>query len=171
MGNILKKYKAGCVLCMNVKLKNGSVKHVKFDDAKNGSVLFTDDEALQWGLEHSCLFGKSFRLDGDTLLKTAGDDEGENSGEALPKMEGNFCQGDESGGDETDGDGTNGETIGNFCQLDESSGELKVVTVSGAEDAVEYLVDNFGVSRRGMKKMQNIIDVAKEHGVVFDGLN
>lgn len=164
MEKVLKKYTAGCVLCMNVKLKNGSIKHVKFDDAKNGSVLFTDDEALQWGLEHSCLFGKSFRLDGDTLLKTAGDD-----------------------GEETEGDDSDGETIGDGCetlpkmegnggQWDESSddgaeGEMKVVTVSGAEDAVEYLVDNFGVSRRGMKKMQNIIDVAKEHGVVFEGLN
>lgn len=49
-------------------------------------------------------------------------------------------------------------------------GGVKQVVVSCLEDAKEYLVDTYGISRTKLRSKQNILDAAKAKGVEFMGL-
>lgn len=61
---MLKKYKAKSCLSITVSLPQGGTTHIKFSPhTGNGSVLYTDDEALQIGLERHPKFGRLFKLD------------------------------------------------------------------------------------------------------------
>lgn len=179
MGKVLKKYSSGCVLSMTVTLKDGGTRYVDFDDSTHGSVLYTDDEKLQWGLEHSSLFGKSYKLvSAEEIEPTEQDTDNEEPDEAqLSESENGTETKDEDAEaqDEAQLSAAENDTETNDedaeAQDDDESSEMRVVTVSGSDDAVEYLVENFNVSRRGLKKNSSIIEVAREHGVVFDGLN
>lgn len=59
-----KKYISRTHVCINVVLKSGKNRHVSFSALTGGgSVLYTDDEDLQYALEHHAMFGKLFRED------------------------------------------------------------------------------------------------------------
>lgn len=46
----------------------------------------------------------------------------------------------------------------------------KVVKVSDPDAAKAWLADNCGVSRTKLKSTKSIVEAAKQHGVVFEGL-
>lgn len=63
--HMLKKYEAKSQVNMSVRLKSGANVHVSFSPKTGGgSVYYTRDEAIQYGLEHHGRFGRLFRLAG-----------------------------------------------------------------------------------------------------------
>lgn len=60
-----KRYKSNTHACLSVSLRGGGNARVSFMPLSGGgSVYSTDDEGVQWGLEHHCKYGKLFTLDG-----------------------------------------------------------------------------------------------------------
>lgn len=54
---------------------------------------------------------------------------------------------------------------------DVDDGELLVHHVDSPNEAKDYLADKFGVARSKMKTLSAILAVAKEYGVVLEGLD
>ncbi len=48
--------------------------------------------------------------------------------------------------------------------------DKKVICVDDIGDAKDYLADNFGISRSKMKKVEDVLAIAKENNVVLEGL-
>lgn len=48
--------------------------------------------------------------------------------------------------------------------------EVKVIRVDDAEDAKEYLVDKFGVSRTQIRSIVKIKEFASKYGIEFEGI-
>lgn len=48
--------------------------------------------------------------------------------------------------------------------------ELKKVEVSCADDAKQYLMDNFGVASRNLRSLKAINDTAAQNGIAFVGI-
>lgn len=49
--------------------------------------------------------------------------------------------------------------------------DAKTVSVTSRQDAVDYLHDNFGVPVRDLRSKANISAIAKDKGIVFEGLD
>lgn len=63
----MKKYSANTAISVSVTLPKGGNTRVSFCPLTDGaSVFYTDDEEIQWALEHHYKFGKLFRLVGDS---------------------------------------------------------------------------------------------------------
>lgn len=48
--------------------------------------------------------------------------------------------------------------------------EVKTVKVASLEDAKEFLVDRFGISRTKLRSKKQIMDAAEAHNVMFEGI-
>lgn len=177
----MKKYESGGGIAINVVTKNGGNAFVSFNSTSKGSVYWTDDENIQYGIEHHRYFGTVIKLawcdDNDednenteenTEHETAAgmDPEGEHAAgmdnvgddeESLEAVDYTRCDADEAESNAEEGGDGNGET--------------KVVVVSGADDAVEYLMNNYDVKAREVRSLKTIRQVALEHGIVFEGLD
>ena len=57
------------------------------------------------------------------------------------------------------------------AQAKKSAEELKTHLVEDIQEAKDYLADEFGVSRSKMKTKEDIMAVAKEHGITLEGLS
>jgi hypothetical protein len=67
-----KIYKSGTSIAINVVLKDGKNVHVAFMPLSNGSSRFvTDDEDLQYAIEHHHNYGKLFKFGGVVEEKVA----------------------------------------------------------------------------------------------------
>lgn len=136
---MLKRYKANSCVSLSVALSTDDTAHVVFmPQTGNGSVLYTDDELLQAGLEKHPKYGRLFKLEN---LSEEGREMSEES---------NDLEGDE--GNEDNGS-------------DETGGGLRRVEMSCNDDAKDYIADKFGVSRSKLKTRAQIEEEAKAHGI------
>lgn len=59
---MLKKYKSKSDISLSVRIKNDTSAHVSFSPLTGGgSVFYTEDEDLQYALEHHSKFGKLYK--------------------------------------------------------------------------------------------------------------
>lgn len=54
--------------------------------------------------------------------------------------------------------------------LNNSDKKLQKIKVSDIEDAKDYMADTFGISRTMMRTVSTIKDLAKSHGIEFEGI-
>lgn len=198
MSKILKTYRAKTHVHISVTLKSGAGRHVSFSPLTGGgSIFYTDDADLQAALEAHYKFGHLYKLVGSTTVgepekpqKPAGRkpvvkdeapasvptdtgkeeqtppaDAGQQeppedpSGEEQPSDEG------ESGGDASgDEGGADNEEAG-----EPADGKIHI-PYTNLQDAGDYLVKKFEVSRTKVRTTAQVKAFADANGVVFDGL-
>ena len=56
------------------------------------------------------------------------------------------------------------------AEVKEEKPELKKVEVACADDAKQYLMDNFGVASRNLRSLKAINDTAAQNGIAFVGI-
>lgn len=143
---MLKKYTSKSDIAISVLLANDKSIHVPFRSLTGGgSVLYTDDEELQEGLEHHPKFGHLFRLE-DILTAETGNTVSRQDGEESKVDEQSIVEGQDDTG-------------------------LKKIHVDNLDDAKEYLCDHFGESRTKLRSKKNIVESATANGIVFVGLD
>lgn len=128
----MKVYRSNSIVHICVIKPNGDRVRISFDALTGGGSQYsTDDEGIQYGLEHHAGFRKIFRLD-ETVV-----DERPQSPVSQTEVE-----------------------------------EPKVlsVNVSNLDDAKEYLVEKFGLSRTKLRSKAAIVAAAEENGIEFTGI-
>ncbi|MCI7654307.1 MAG: hypothetical protein MSS51_08545 [Bacteroidales bacterium] len=144
---MLKKYTSKSDIAISVLLANDKSIHVPFRSLTGGgSVLYTDDEELQAGLEHHPKFGHLFRLENVQIAEAIEKAVSKQKGEESNVDEQSIAEGQEDNG-------------------------LKKIHVDNLDDAKEYLCDHFGESRTKLRSKKNIIESATANGIEFVGLD
>lgn len=136
-----KIYKSRSSISINVLLKSKKSLHVAFTPQSDGSSVFlTDNENVQYALEHHYQFGTLFKLDSvNEADGTNGANEADEADEA-------------NGADE-----------------DKSDEGMRTVKVSDLGAAKDYLADTFGLSRTSLRTEKSILEAAKSKGIEFEG--
>lgn len=136
-----KIYKSKSDVSINIKLDSGKFLHVNFVSSTRGSYLITDEERIQKALESHPRFGKLFVLDN----KESGDNPS-----LVPKEQ------DESGKkdleNETKGDSPKGEKL----------------SFNDPGEAVDYLAEEYGISRTKLKSINSIKKAADSLGIEIE---
>lgn len=139
---------------MKVDFTNGSV--TAFGVAP--ATFSTRNELTQFILENSDMY-KSGRIRIVQVVHEEGDEpkpEGENREARIPMAQTEPVKADEAA-----------VTAAASTETETEAAEAKVVEVSCNDDAKDYMVENYGVSRSKMRNRDQIEAVAKENGVVF----
>ena len=143
---MLKKYNSKSCVSLSVVLPTGGTTHISFNPVTGGgSVYYTSNEKIQAGLESHPKFGKLFKLEGDVkpsmkVIKPSGKPE---STTADAKTE--------NPAEEKAGAGTS----------------LKEVKMSCNDDAKDYLVEKFGISRTKLRSRAQIESAGISNGIKF----
>lgn len=166
----MKKYSANTAISVSVTLPKGGNTRVSFCPLTDGtSVFYTDDEEIQWALEHHYKFGKLFRLAGASSQeqtapssqkkgvkpapkKTAPKPSKKSTAEEILPETAPAEEAEETPSDEESPD---------------SEEELREVTISDLDAAKDYLAENFGVVRTKLKSEEIIKETALSYGVTF----
>ena len=174
-----KKYVARSVVSISVKLASGKTTHITFTPRTvGGSVFYTDNELIQEGLEKHPKYGKLFKVDDKegkpaTGKAPAGKKAETGKGDSTKPVNTPDAGGEAGGengadaggeaGDETETGGGDTETGGGEAETG-NGGNTETKTFSCNDDAKQYLVDKFGVSRTKLKNRTEIENAAKENG-------
>lgn len=148
-----KKYKSSSHVSLSVMLAIGKSVHVTFTpQTGGGSVLYTADERLQRGLERHPRYGKLFRLVEESPRSNVARVAAANAGRAERQ----------AGADQVAAD----------CAPDgtEAAAKKRVVKVTCIDDAKEWLVDKYGLSRTKLRSKKSILEAAESRGVEFQGI-
>lgn len=141
---MLKRYKSKSCISLSVKLPTGGTTHVSFTpQTGGGSVLYTENEKLQEGLEKHPKYGRLFDED------------------KIEEQERNQPINTVSGG------GGNNESNGGTTTEGEDGSTLRVVKVLCNDDAKEHLATKFGISRSKLRSRVQIEASAKANGIRF----
>lgn len=136
-----KIYKSRSSISINVLLKSKKSLHVAFTPQSDGSSVFlTDNENVQYALEHHYQFGTLFKLDS---VNEADGTNGTN--------------------------GANEADEANGADEDKSDEGMRTVKVSDLGAAKDYLADTFGLSRTSLRTEKSILEAAKSKGIEFEG--
>lgn len=148
----MKKYIAGTTISLAVTLAAGGNARVSFTPLSDGSsVYYTEDEEIQWALEHHYKFGKLFRLEAVEPLAASPKKNPVKKSVKKTVEEPQAALAVDKG-DSHDGQG------------------CKVVTVSDMDAAKDYLAENFGVVRTKLKTEDVIKETAMSYGIMFKTL-
>lgn len=136
-----KIYKSRSSISINVLLKSKKSLHVAFTPQSDGSSVFlTDNENVQYALEHHYQFGTLFKLD------SVNEGDGTNGANGAHEAD------EANGADE-----------------DKSDEGMRTVKVSDLGAAKDYLADTFGLSRTSLRTEKSILEAAKSKGIEFEG--
>lgn len=171
----MKKYLANTTISVSVSLPNGGNARVSFSPLTDGtSVFYTNDEELQYALEHHYKFGKLFRLVEDTPDEKAAPSKRQSkapaskSGKKAGKpIESPVISNEEAVNnipEEIEAQDTDNEN--EASEIDEVT-EYKEVVVSDMDAAKDYLADNFDVVRTKLKNEDSIKEAALAFGIIF----
>ena len=174
----MKKYIANTAISVSVSLPGTGREcaRVSFSALTDGSsVYYTDDEEIQWALEHHYKFGKLFRLEqteeqyattakkppkspAKKGKKASKKETSEMTIEEIAKEWEEFSPEDESNpaNEESDDD-----------EEQEGETEPREVTVTDMDAAKDYLAENFDVVRTKLKTEDIIKETALSFGIEF----
>lgn len=156
----MKKYLSSTVASLSVALQNGQTARVSFSpQTEGGSVFYTDDPELQWGLEHHYRFGKLFHLVGESCYKKPIADAAAKKN--APKLK-NASKKKPDKPKEPE----NEQQVEEEAEAADLS-EVKEVQVSDMDAAKDYLAENFDVVRTKLKTEEAITEAAQSLGIVF----
>lgn len=135
----MKKYKSKSCVSLSVVLPTGGTTHISFNPITGGgSVFYTSNELLQAGLEKHPKYGKLFKLD-------------ETGNANVKKAEENPLPTEQP---TAEVEGTAGTS-------------LKEMKMSCNDDAKDFLVDKFGISRTKLRSRVQIEAAGEAHGIKF----
>jgi hypothetical protein len=148
---MLKKYKSKSCVSLSVILPTGGTTHISFNPVTGGgSVFYTDNAKIQAGLEKHPKFGKLFTLDGAVTKSKPLDKKLKNI--EYPKAE-------------------KADPVQDQVSKDEATvtddAKLKEVEMTCNDDAKDYLVDKFGISRTKLRNRTQIEEAGKAKGIKF----
>lgn len=159
---MLKKYTSKTQISINVVLKSGKSRHVSFTPLTGGgSTFYTDDNELQEAMAKHVKYGKLFKE--VPMAPQAG----------KKPVKPNKTVATETVGKQ---EGTAEKTV--LSEQTEGAGALeedetlktKQVKVTDADDAKNYLSEQFGISRTKMRSVKQIKELAAQNGIEFEGI-
>ena len=161
---MLKKYKSKSCISLSVALPTGGTTHVSFNPVTGGgSVFYTSNEKIQAGLEKHPKFGRLFTL--DVAAAVPQPTEQHRTGKAAVTKPKNVEQSVPKGDNVLqNGDDSDGKTVSHST---DDEVELKPVEMSCNDDAKDYLVDKFGISRTKLRNRTQIEESGKANGIKF----
>lgn len=140
---MIKTYKAKTNVSINVVLPTSKKStHISFVPLSDGSSTFTtDNEELQYAIEHNYRFNSLFFL----LSKPEYTIEAPKP--VAPK-----------------------EDVAEKAENPKESSRKLVMSVSDIASAKDYLAETFGISRTSLRSKAAILAQAEVHGIIFEGL-
>ena len=136
---MMKKYKAKSCISITVALSTGGTTHVSFNPVTGGgSVYYTKNPIIQAGLENHPKYGKLFTLD-SSFVQSAKPNTSKPSAKTPDAA--------------TESEGTTKKVV-----------EVKM---SCNDDAKDYLVEKFGISRTKLRSRAQIEAAGVANGVKF----
>lgn len=146
---IIKKYSCKTVISFGARLSKG-VKRLNFEAKTNGgSTYSTDEEDVQNAIENHPYYKQGvIKLESIRKIIKKDEDDVSTLQQTVPV-----------------------ETVVVETPAENKTNKpKKEVRVSGQDDAVEYLINEFGVSRTAFKKTDAIKKYAEANGIVFVGI-
>lgn len=141
---MLKKYKSKSCVSLSVVLPTGGTTHISFNPITcGGSVYYTNNEKIQAGLEKHPKYGRLFTLD-----TTANASEKKAAAKPQPTNQ------------------PSGNTEGT-ATTETTTKTLKEVKMSCNDDAKDYLVEKFGISRTKLRSRAQIEASGEANGIKF----
>ena len=138
---MLKKYKAKSCVSVNVTLSTGGNTHISFSAITGGgSVYYTKNPIIQQGLESHPKYGKLFTLESSTPSR---------SNKEAPAAK------------------PNGAPAGSNANAGTKAPQVKEVKAACNDDAKDYLVERFGISRTKLRNREQIEAAGTANGVKF----
>ena len=167
---MLKTYKSSTSISVSVCLENGKPVFIPFETKTDGSsVYYTSDPDIQWALEHHARFGKLFRLTGasntvvganGTNKKQSGKKKTNTDHPKKPTSDPIPPQSEEENPKDSEEE--------NDCEEgNEEYNEPKIILISDADAAKDYLSENFGIVRTKLKTQEAIDEAALSVGIIF----
>ena len=146
---MLKKYKSKSCVSLSVVLPTGGTTHISFNPITGGgSVYYTNNEKIQAGLEKHPKYGKLFKLEN----------------EVTPSVEAVKPSGKAEG---TTAEKPDGDAAGTTAADKTAGTALKEIKMSCNDDAKDYLVEKFGISRTKLRSRAQIEAAGISNGIKF----